>query len=53
MNKKQTLPKTKTPAAKPKPPAKERKILSPYDEREAPEYREHDDFREWLMRDTR
>lgn len=53
MTKKQTPPKIKTSIAKPKSQSKEREPLSPYDEREAPVYREHDDFREWLMRDSR
>ena len=53
MTKKQTQPKIKAPNAKPLPQPKERPIRSQYDTREAPVYRDHDDFREWLMRDSR
>lgn len=53
MAKKPNLPKTKSPSVKPPAQPKERPIRSQYDTREAPTYRDHDDFREWLMRDSR
>ena len=53
MEEKQHNPSKTKPTVKRPPQSKPPRVESPYDFREAPVYRDHDDFREWLMRDSR